>query len=184
MKMLLNLFSALAVLSFSITADADVLPCPSSTQFVNIGASVDEVIAKCGQPQQQITLKPARANTVVIWQYSIPEILARLNASAFALIFANGRVMQIQANHRYLPYLACPNGGISLGATVPMVEAACGEPYLIRRKPPTPGEQYIDQPEIIKLIYKPRRYLPKTIFIFEDGHLTNQYEYVGTQRIS
>lgn len=159
----------------SQTIYADVLACPASTAFVNIGDDVATVINKCGPPQKKIVLKPERVKQVVVWQYALPGVVTYPNTNSFAFLFSNGQVRQILAGQTNISYLNCPNGGVPLGATMPIVQGACGAPYFKRIMRPHKGERYLHEPEIIKLIYKPRAYLPQTTFVFKDGSLFDKY---------
>lgn len=179
MKIRSNFLTGLVGLLLTQSTYANVLACPASTNFVNLGDSTAEVIAKCGKPLKHIVLKPEKTQTIVVWQYTILGTLEHAQAfgrDGFAVVFLNGHVTEFRSGKNKMPYMPCTKGRVTLGATMHDVKVACGTPYFKKTIQRKKDEKFPHQPVITKLIYKPRRYLPATTFIFKDDQLIYQSE--------
>jgi len=166
-KLLLTLLFGLPIAS----AHAKIIQCPSSTEFVNIGDSMQQVIAKCGNPTKHVSLKAPQPQAESNWQYLLPGSPGFL-AKGFLVIFSDNKVKQIvSGNNELMDSVQCSRGAtITVGNSKAEVSKACGVPYYKREHvPPSEGEHA--QPAQEHLIYKTRNYLPTQTFVFENNKL-------------
>lgn len=166
-------FILLGIIGIFSMAFGDIIQCPSGTEFIATHDPIRQVITKCGQPLHKIAINPKRVRILEVWQYVKPNVNAfNGKEQGFSVVFVHGNVIQINAdNNKNLNSLSCSRGQIGIGSTRRQVEHACGVPYSTRNVHPLAGKEYINVPQIVKLVYKPRRYLPETVLVFVDGAL-------------
>lgn len=154
------------------TAMAQRFMCPGSTQFVNAGDRIDQVIAVCGAPAQR-EKKPVEN---VTWHYH-QMAMGGQPLMDLAVKFARGRVVGLTVNQgprhaetfvHQLVYSVtnCPGGFIRLGDPIERVYKRCGKANEVIVDPAEQGEQEVLQ-------YQPQSYMPAQTFLFREGRLTS-----------
>jgi len=162
-----RIYCFLTLFSFLLMAPllAQAVQCPNSSNFVNMGATIEQVIQQCGQPTQRKDIKTEAA----VWTYSLMSF-----ASAhigFTVVFEGNSVSKLITSQQLTKTMvSCPNGPIRIGDTPRQVVAACGQPSSIRN---VSTDLEKERGKITHLIYQPESYLPKTTFIFKNGNLVD-----------
>ena len=167
----------------------------NSTNFVNAGDTIQQVIQQCGPPQKVVNVKTEAA----IWTYTIVQF-GNVAHIGFSLWFNGNAVSKITmtqdtpgtpgtssapgtpgtlstpgtqgTRNIQRTSIDCPRGIIQVGSTTAQVVAACGQPTTTQNLTPQLQQQ---TGKITHLIYQPQSYLPVTTFIFKNGVL------VGTE---
>lgn len=156
-------FFSFLFLCLSMPVVAGVIQCPGSSNFVNTGDTIEQVIKECGPPIK----KGAQKKEAAVWVYSLMSFAG--NHIGFSVLFEEDRVSGLMTTQKIgKTAITCPYGRIHMGSTPAQVVAACGQPTEIRNVSKS-YEKTTGQ--ITYLIYQPRSYLPKTKLIFQDGRL-------------
>lgn len=158
-------FFSFILFSLSMPVFAGVIQCPGSSNFVNIGDTVEQVIQKCGPPLKKQDQKKEAA----VWVYSLMSFAG--NHIGFTVLFEEDTVSRLMTTQKIgKTSITCPYGRIQIGSTPAQVVAACGQPTEIRNVSKSFEKS---RGQIMYLIYQPRSYLPETKLIFKDGRLVD-----------
>lgn len=154
------------------TGMAERFMCPGSTQFVNAGDTIDQVIAVCGAPAQ----RDKKQAENVTWHYH-QMAMGGQPLMDLAVKFVRGRVVGLTVNQgprhaetfvHQLTYSVthCPGGFIRIGDPIERVYKRCGKANEVVIDPSERGEQEVLQ-------YQPQSYMPVQAFLFREGHLAS-----------
>lgn len=97
------------------------------------------------------------------------------------IVFTNGQVSSIQQQSsavntgggQSINSYTCPNGPVTIGASMSDVSTACGLPVFQKTMAQGP-QQKAAQPASTLLIYQAQSYLPAQTFVFQGGILVGQ----------
>jgi len=155
---------------FFSNAWADMF-CPSNFNSINVGDSIDSVIAACGKPDSQVSNKE-KAPQPQEWSYYIATTPGQPGTMKLTIAFdATGTAINISVNGSGMPQTQICNGNqIQLGDNTKAVEAACGKAAYVNQAPtadtgPEPAT------EITVMTYKGS---PPVTLTFENGKLVSR----------
>ena len=143
---------ALANLLPAITLAAQSLYCPENKGYINLGMTMDQVIAACGQPiSKKISNRPATVrvplqqmtfsslptgdtvpgNSSVYQMYTLPEAGNMGEQGTLQVDVVDDKVYSVQVNGSSANAMSICNGvSIQIGDPVSEVTNACGAPSL------------------------------------------------------
>jgi hypothetical protein len=171
-----SLVLVLSALFFS-NAWADMF-CPNNFNSINLGDSIDSVIAACGKPDSKTT-NNKKANQPQEWTYYVSAATATnqpgsTQPGTMKLTVAfdgDGKAINISVNGSGMPQTkACPNGEIQLGDSLDAVEAACGKATYVNQTQTAQGAT-VPEIEMVDLVYNGS---PSVTLHFENGKLTQR----------
>ncbi len=171
----------IAVILFFLPSLSYALFCPTNFNQINIGDSIQQVQAQCGNPVSQETKKVTPEGPQE-WNYFIPQTV--MGAGAYdktqgtlktQINFdGDGKVININVNGIGVGATSECSQPIKLGDTRDQVKAACGKPSWINKSDPsmvgdTNQSQEQQSKEVTQMNYSSSN--PPVQLIFENGLL-------------
>lgn len=167
----------LSLLLFSSSAFA--MFCPTNFKSINLGDSMDFVIAECGAPITQYRYERA-VNLSQSWDYYLKTNPFSTANTKLQILFKDDKVVNLQItepssfnaevqNTRNVTTTLLCGGIVSVGDNSQKVESACGKPALVNQLEAAAQQQ--PALELIALKYEGPN--PATL-IFENGRLSER----------
>lgn len=179
--------AALSFMSFNLLA-AQSIYCPLHQRYVNVGMTVADVVAACGEPVNKLdsdrpNIQRIPVKRLIYIELNKGSVYSGLNSTydmwsipsgskgvSLEVDIINNRVTAVNINGGGNNTMdICQNGNVSIGNTEAQVNAACGSPDMV-------NNTYIDQaipsknpPQI--WIYQVNQYQPPFSLTFVDGKL-------------
>jgi hypothetical protein len=154
--------------------------CPSSNQYINLGASIAEARAKCGPPHtattSPYTLKKTRLVDQWVYNYQ-PNTILRFGTihtrkGALVVNFINNKVIEILVNgHSVASTNFCSNNlPVKVGDNNLTIRQLCDQPTIIQKT-----KQTISQQKTQKVVwtYQANDYIPANTLTFISGKLVS-----------
>lgn len=158
---------AIALTLFS--AQTFAMFCPSGFNAVNIGDTIDQVIASCGKPDLKKSSKetPPHAQE---WNYYVKPDPTQPTTLKMTFAFdSSGKVMNITVNGQTLTSSTICGGTVNIGDSLDSVKSSCGSPAFTNQG--TEESQKEASSKAVEITEFTYNTTPKTVYIFEGGKL-------------
>lgn len=143
------------ILATIATNNAYAVMCPNNFNTVNIGDSVEQVIAQCGKPEDK---KEYKVDVDVPQEWSYYVVVAPPNPATvqMTIVFVNKKVANITVNAMSLVSTnlcgGTPNtngvGTVNVGDDMDTVKASCGKPTFTKKGEASGSDSKIDVTEL------------------------------------
>lgn len=181
MKLTYKASLALFILPYSLFADQSIY-CPQNHAFINVGMTMDQVIAACGQPASQQESNQPVTQKIPVQQliynnkgastafYGVWNMPTGSGGAQLEIDIVNKKVKNIRLNSSDSNSASiCGGNSIQIGDPVEKVYYSCGSPSVTNNSfinEIVPSEQ---KPQV--WIYQPGQYDPAVTLTFVDGRL-------------
>lgn len=178
----IGLISCLLSLTLNTFA-ANTMYCPQHSGYINVGMSIDQVVAACGQP-----ISKQQSNTPVMQKVPVLQLMYNNEGSPTAFYgtwnlpvgntggaqlevdVINNKVSGVKLNGSATnAFSICGSTLIQIGDPVGRVYGACGNPSLVNNTFINQAIQSNERPEI--WIYQVDPYQPSYSLTFANGKL-------------
>lgn len=157
----------ISVALFSSTAFA--MFCPTNYNEINIGDSLEQVLAQCGKP----TNTKSRDDTAQMpheWTYYTQQSPSDPTSLRLTVAFDKGVVTNMTVNNVGIASTQiCKGNLISVGETEDQIKQACGDPGFVKEGNNPSGK--VDITKVTELTYQGT---PNVVLTFEDGKLKSR----------
>jgi hypothetical protein len=145
--------------------------CPNNFNSINIGDSLETVLAACGKPDNKTTTK-AKPTQPQEWVYFIAASPGMPGTLRTTIAFdANGQVVNMSVNGAGVTQTQiCGNQTIRFGDSQDTIQKACGKPEYVNQ---TSGSKDAKEIETTELQYNST---PPVTLTFKDGKLQERKE--------
>lgn len=168
-------------LPFSLQA-AQSYYCPQNHGFINLGMTMDQVIAACGQPQSQQESNQPFTQKIPVQQliynhqgtntafYGVWNLPTGSGGARMEVDVVNNQIKSIRVNGNDSNASSlCPGTSFQIGDPVGKVYSGCGSPDVINNTFINQVVPTAKKPQI--WIYQPGQYQPSVSLTFVDGKL-------------
>ncbi|MFT4058324.1 MAG: DUF2845 domain-containing protein [Legionella sp.] len=182
MKAAQSVAFALAILPFSLFADTQSLYCPQNHRYINVGMTMDQVIAACGQPlSKQDSNQPVTQKipvTQMIYNnkgtstafYGVWNLPTGNGGVQLEIDIVNKKVKNIRLNNSNSNAVSiCRGNSIQVGDPATKVYYSCGTPSLVNNSYINEVVPTSSKPQI--WLYQPGEYQPTVTLTFVEGKL-------------
>ncbi len=150
--------------------------CPTNFSQIDFGATLAQVEQICGKPDKQES-STQKIEGPQEWNYYIKQTVSTTGGMTSmqgtlktqVTFDADGKVLNLSVNGIGVGSTTLCGKTIQLGSTKEEVKSACGQPAIINKAQPAPGQP--DEMKIVKYIYNST---PPVTLIFEDGILKDK----------
>ncbi|MDR3443153.1 MAG: DUF2845 domain-containing protein [Legionella sp.] len=181
MKLIYKASLALFILPYSLYADQS-LYCPQNHAYINIGMTVDQVIAACGQPASQQESNQPVTQKIPVQQliynnigtstafYGVWNLPTGSGGAQLEIDIVNKKVKNIRLNSSDSNAASiCGGNSIQIGDPVEKVYYSCGSPSVTNNSYINEIVPTAQKPQV--WIYQPGQYQPAVTLTFVDGRL-------------
>lgn len=181
MKLKLTASCILFVLPFSLIADQSIY-CPQNHAYINLGMTVDQVIAACGQPLSQ-----QESNQPILQKIPVQQLIYNNQGADTAFYgvwttptgnggaqlevdIVNNKVQSIKINGSDSnSFSICGGTNIEAGDPVGKVYSACGSPSVVNNTYINQVVNTTQKPQV--WVYQPGQYQQSVTLTFVNGKL-------------
>lgn len=181
MKLTYKASLALFILPYSLFADQS-LYCPQNHAFINVGMTMDQVIAACGQPASQQESNQPVTQKIPVQQliynnkgastafYGVWNLPTGSGGAQLEIDIVNKKVKNIRLNSSDSNAASiCGGNSIQIGDPVEKVYYSCGSPSVTNNSFINEIVPTAQKPQV--WIYQPGQYEPAVTLTFVDGRL-------------
>lgn len=181
MKLTYKASLALFILPYSLFADQS-LYCPQNHAFINVGMTMDQVIAACGQPASQQESNQPVTQKIPVQQliynnkgassafYGVWNLPTGSGGAQLEIDIVNKKVKNIRLNSSDSNAASiCGGNSIQTGDPVEKVYYSCGSPSVTNNSFINEIVPTAQKPQV--WIYQPGQYQPAVTLTFVDGRL-------------
>ena len=181
MKLTYKASLALFILPYSLFADQS-LYCPQNHAFINVGMTMDQVIAACGQPASQQESNQPVTQKIPVQQliynnkgastafYGVWNLPTGSGGTQLEIDIVNKKVKNIRLNSSDSNAASiCGGNSIQIGDPVEKVYYSCGSPSVTNNSFINEIVPTAQKPQV--WIYQPGQYQPAVTLTFVDGRL-------------
>lgn len=181
MKLTYKASLALFILPYSLFADQS-LYCPQNHAFINVGMTMDQVIAACGQPASQQESNQPVTQKIPVQQliynnkgastafYGVWNLPTGSGGAQLEIDIVNKKVKNIRLNSSDSNAASiCGGNSIQIGDPIEKVYYSCGSPSVTNNSFINEIVPTAQKPQV--WIYQPGQYQPAVTLTFVDGRL-------------
>lgn len=169
----------LTCLTLSLPSFAFAFFCPTNFGQINLGNTIDEVTALCGNPDK-VESKDVSPEGPQEWSYYVPQTVSSNAGQPMPgtlktqMTFdSSGKAVNISVNGVGVGSTSICGKLIQIGDSADTIKSACGDPSFINKQNASSGALGSAKPskKVTTLIYNSN---PPAKLIFEDGVLTEK----------